>query len=75
MRARKEERNKAMWNDWKSGMMQKDVAKKYGLCRARTCTILHNQDRWEAVEANRNNMPKRMSHDEMIRYIEEHRRK
>lgn len=62
MRARKEERNQAMWQDWKSGMMMKDIAKKYNLCTARTCTILHNQDRWNAE--------KRMNPYELKKHIE-----
>lgn len=75
MRARKEERNQAMLADRKNGMYIKDIAKKYGLCFTRTRTILINQARWNEENEIRNNMPKRMNHDEMIRYIEDHRRK
>ncbi len=75
MRARKEERNQAMLADRKKGMMVKDIAKKYGLCQSRTTVILQNQARWDEEKEIRKNMPKRMNHDEMIRYIEDHRRK
>jgi hypothetical protein len=76
MRARKEERNQAMLLDSIGGMTEVEIGRKYGLCQSRVSTILINQRRWneEAVEANRNNIPKRMNHDEMIRYIEDHRR-
>lgn len=75
MRARKEERNQAMLEDRKNGMYIKDIAKKYGLCSTRTRTILINQAKWNEENEIRKNMPKRMNHDEMIRYIEDHRRK
>jgi len=74
MRARKEERNQAMLEDRKNGMYIKDIAEKYGLCFTRTRTILINQARWNEEKEIRKNIPKRMSHDEMIRYIENHRR-
>lgn len=75
MRARKEERNQAMLEDRKNGMMVKDIAKKYGLCQGRTTTILQNQARWNEEKDIQKNIPKRMNHDELIQYIEDHRRK
>lgn len=50
MRARKDERNHAILEDRRKGMFIKDIAKKYGLCYARTWTILQEQqDREEGV--------------------------
>lgn len=74
MRARKEERNQAMLEDRHKGMYIHDIAEKYGLSFTRTRTILINQARWNEEKEIRKNIPKRMSHDEMIRYIEDHMR-
>ena len=43
MRARKAERNKKMLQDYESGIMQKDIAEKYGLSRGRVCKIINNE--------------------------------
>lgn len=43
MRARKAERNKKMLQDYENGIMQKDIAEKYGLSRGRVCKIINNE--------------------------------
>lgn len=48
MRARKEERNQAIWKAYKEGKMQKDIAKEFGLSRGRVCKIFNEQDRRNA---------------------------
>ena len=47
---RKEERNQMMLEDRESGMMVKDIAKKYGVCCSRASKILQNQKRWNEEE-------------------------
>ena len=46
MRARKAERNNKMFEDYESGIMQKDIAEKYGLSRGRVCKIINNEKRY-----------------------------
>ena len=46
MRARKEERNQAMWLEWKNGAGYKRLADKYGLCKARAKIIVTKQERF-----------------------------
>lgn len=75
MRARKEERNQAMLVDSIGGMTEVEIGKKYGLSQSRVSTILINQRKWNDEKEIRKDMPKHMNHDEMIRYIEDHRRK
>lgn len=65
MRHRKEERNQKMLEDRKKGMYIKDVAQKYGLSQARTWTILHNQERWNAEK----NSERRRNPDELLQCI------
>ena len=43
MRARKADRNKKMLDDYENGIMQKDIAVKYGLSRGRVCKIVNNE--------------------------------
>ena len=43
MRARKAERNKKMLDDYENGIMQKDIAERYGLSRGRVCKIINNE--------------------------------
>lgn len=40
MRARKEERNQAIWKAHKEGKMQKEIAEEFGLSRGRVCKII-----------------------------------
>lgn len=44
MRARKEERNQAIWEAVRAGRMQKDIAQDFGLSRGRVCKIYHEHD-------------------------------
>lgn len=44
MRARKEERNQAIWEAVRAGRMQKDIAQDFGLSRGRVCKIYHEYD-------------------------------
>ncbi len=48
MRARKEERNQAIWKAHKEGKMQKEIAEEFGLSRGRVCKIFNEQDRRNA---------------------------
>ena len=43
MRARKTDRNKKMLDDYENGIMQKDIAVKYGLSRGLVCKIINNE--------------------------------
>lgn len=43
MRARKADRNKKILEDYESGIMQKEIAEKYGLSRGRVCKIINNE--------------------------------
>ena len=47
MNPRKSERNRQMLKDRNSGMMLKDLAKKYDLSLGRISLVLANQRRWE----------------------------
>lgn len=75
MRPRKEERNQRLWAERKKGRPFKELEQEFGLSNSRCVKIFHNQERWNEEKEIRNNIPKRMNHDEMIRYIEDHRRK
>jgi len=47
MRARNEERNKQVLEDRRAGLSYNEIARKYGLSKARARTIIFNQQRWE----------------------------
>lgn len=51
MNPRKNERNRQMLKDRSSGMMLKDLAKKYDLSLGRISLVLANQRRWEEEDA------------------------
>lgn len=52
MNPRKEERNQKMLEDRRSGMLYREIAKKYGLTKDRARKIVVNQERWNDDKAN-----------------------
>ena len=69
MRARKEERNQYVWEQYRKGRTQKEIAKELGLSQGRVCKIYNNQDRWNAEK----NSERRRNPDELPQYIKEKR--